>query len=108
VNDSRGVYAKYRVERTDGRSAPGHKHANCSYFVLDLDHDEFAVAAVATYAKACAKKFPALAKDLKAWVAYRRKLVKSRCRCGARGVADCRCVGALPPMWMTRLKGVSP
>jgi hypothetical protein len=60
----RGVYSKFVVTRADGSSGVGGKHENCSYFVLDLDHDEFAVPALKAYAKACKKKYPALARDL--------------------------------------------
>lgn len=61
---SRGIYRKYRVERTDGSSAPGGKHEQCAYFVLDLEHDEFAVPALKAYARACRKGFPDLAADI--------------------------------------------
>jgi hypothetical protein len=60
----RGLYGKFRVERTDGRSASGEKHAKCDYFVLDLSHDPFAYKALAAYARACATEYPALADDL--------------------------------------------
>jgi hypothetical protein len=60
----RGIYRKFKVERTDGSSAPGGKHSGCSYFVLDLDHDPFARPALGAYAKACRKKFPELARQL--------------------------------------------
>ena len=59
----RGLYDKYRVERTDDRA---HLHVDCRYFVLDLTHDKFAPAAIAVYADACAEEFPALARDLRA------------------------------------------
>lgn len=32
----RGLYVKFHVERTDGRSAQGEKHHGCQYFVLDV------------------------------------------------------------------------
>lgn len=63
-NDERGVYRKYRVERVDGSSAPGGKHSECSYFVLDLKHDPFAKDALRAYAAACRLDFPQLAEDL--------------------------------------------
>lgn len=44
-----GLYRKYDVRRTDGRDAPGFKHHGCRYFVLDLDHDEHARAAIRAY-----------------------------------------------------------
>jgi hypothetical protein len=60
----RGLYEKYRIERTDGTSAPGQKHHGCEHFVLDLDHDPHALAALRAYAMSCAKLFPSLAADL--------------------------------------------
>lgn len=59
-----GIYRKFKVIRTDGNSDPGKKHAGCAYFVLDLDHDPFAVPALRAYAEACREQFPALAQDL--------------------------------------------
>ncbi len=64
TTDSRGIYAKYKVERTDGLSAPGGKHAHCAYFVLDLEHDTFAIPALKAYARACRKSHPDLARDI--------------------------------------------
>ena len=60
----RGLYRKFDVKRTDGKSAPGQKHERCRYFVLDLDHDEFAYQSMATYRDQCKAKFPALAEDI--------------------------------------------
>ena len=59
-----GLYNKFRVERTDGKSERGEKHDNCEYFVLDLDHDKHSVKALKAYAKSCRKEFPKLAEDL--------------------------------------------
>jgi hypothetical protein len=59
-----GLYEKFRVERTDGKSAEGEKHHGCDYFVLDLSHDPYAYAAIVTYARKCSDKYPALADDL--------------------------------------------
>ena len=73
----RGIYRKFAIERADGSSGPGGKHENCAYFVLDLEHDEFALPALAGYAEACRKKFPKLAADLDAIVGARR----SPCGC---------------------------
>lgn len=65
ANDAgRGLYEKFTIKRTDGRSEPGEKHDGCSYFVLDLDHDPYSVPALKAYADACRERFPALAKDL--------------------------------------------
>lgn len=65
----RGLYGKFRVERTDGKSEPGQKHYGCDYFVLDLTHDEFALPVLARYAILCAKKYPLLAADLNSKIA---------------------------------------
>lgn len=64
MNDDRGIHSKYKVERTDGSSGPGGKHEGCTYFVLDLEHDEYAIPALKAYAKACRRDNPALAADL--------------------------------------------
>jgi hypothetical protein len=56
---------KYRVERTDGSTVPGGKHARCEYFVLDLRHDRFARPALEAYASACEAEYPLLAADLR-------------------------------------------
>ena len=59
-----GLYRKFDVTRTDGKSEPGQKHANYRYFVLDVDHDQFSVPALKAYADACREKFPRLAEDI--------------------------------------------
>lgn len=61
----RGAYRKFKVERTDGSSALGGKHARCRYFVLDLDHDPHAAPALHAYAESCHEAFPELASDLR-------------------------------------------
>lgn len=66
TDKGRGIYEKYRVERTDGSSEPGRKHADCFYFVLDTTHDQFAVPALGAYADACEADFPLLARDIRA------------------------------------------
>lgn len=71
ADEERGVYRKYKIERTDGSSAPGGKHAECAYFVLDLAHDDFALPALEAYAKACRKTHPALADDIARVIATR-------------------------------------
>lgn len=63
-----GLYNKFYVIRTDGKSAPGQKHDNCEYFVLDLTHDPFAKAAIKAYAEACRDEYPRLSADLLAKV----------------------------------------
>ena len=70
---TRGLHAKYRVERTDGSSARGEKHENCDYFVLDVTHDSYALPALRAYADGCAAEFPTLAADLRAWADAKEK-----------------------------------
>lgn len=67
-----GVYEKFKVTRTDGKSRKGKKHARCEYFVLDIDHDEYALPALRAYATACAGEYPNLAADLFEIVAKRK------------------------------------
>lgn len=38
-DETKGIYRKFRVTRTDGSSRKGKRHARCTYFVLDLEHD---------------------------------------------------------------------
>ena len=60
--DIKGLYNKFVVQRTDGSSEPGRKHANCEYFVIDLTHDP----SLATHvADACESTRPVLARDLR-------------------------------------------
>ena len=61
---TKGLYRKFTVNRTDGKSDPGQKHEACEYFVLDLSHDEHSIAAIEAYAKSCYKDYPHLAEDL--------------------------------------------
>jgi hypothetical protein len=63
-NKSRGLYRKFIVYRTDGSSERGRKHDGCEYFVLDLNHDPHAKAAIIAYAKSCRADYPRLAVDL--------------------------------------------
>lgn len=65
MDKSRGLYNKFIVERTDGTSEIDGKHHNCEYFVLDMDHDPFARAAIEAYANACEADHPLLAQDLR-------------------------------------------
>lgn len=63
-NKEQGLYNKFEVYRRDGSDDPGGKHDGCSYFVLDLTHDEFALETAWYYAQACKAKFPLLSEDL--------------------------------------------
>lgn len=61
---NRGLYNKFFVERTDGKSTEGQKHHGCEYFVLDLNHDKYAPYALMMYSTMCASEYPMLADDL--------------------------------------------
>ncbi len=61
-----GIYHKFWVRRTDGSSGEGRKHEKCDYFVLDWEHDPFAIPAARAYADACESRYPDLAIDLRA------------------------------------------
>jgi hypothetical protein len=63
--DEQGLYGKFLVRRVDGSDLPGGKHHGCKYFVLDVDHDKYAAAALGTYASQCEQEYPLLAKDLR-------------------------------------------
>lgn len=80
----RGLYRKYKVSRTDGSSRPGEQHDGCEYFVLDLEHDKHAKAALRAYAKSCRKEFPELAKDL-------LEMMKPTPDCGCRSAGHEGC-----------------
>lgn len=62
---NRGLYGKFYVNRVDGQSGPNEKHEHCNYFVLDMNHDPNAIAAILAYAESCAETHPALSEDLK-------------------------------------------
>ncbi|WP_059413405.1 hypothetical protein [Cupriavidus basilensis] len=64
--EQQGLFRKFDVRRMDGSDATGGKHHGCEYFVLDLDHDAYAGAALAAYATACEATHPDLARDLRA------------------------------------------
>ena len=66
TNAQQGLYGKFRIERTDGSSAPGGKHHDCDYFVLDVTHDKHAKEALAAYADAAEATHPQLAADMRA------------------------------------------
>lgn len=63
--EQQGLFRKFDVKRVDGSDAPGGKHEGCRYFVLDMDHDKHAPAALLAYAADCASTYPELAADLR-------------------------------------------
>jgi len=62
---NRGIYRKFFVSRVDGSSGIGGKHEHCFHFVIDVDHDPYAGAALMAYAEVCAEEHPKLSEDLK-------------------------------------------
>jgi hypothetical protein len=64
TNAEQGLYRKFEVRRVDGSDAPGGKHHDCEYFVLDMTHDRYAKAALRTYAQLCHATHPQLAYEL--------------------------------------------
>lgn len=80
MSDAKGIYRKFEVKRSDGSSGPGSKHEHCAYFVLDLEHDEYAIPALRAYADACRASHPELAADID------KIVVSARSRCSCREV----------------------
>ncbi|WP_420105754.1 hypothetical protein [Herbaspirillum huttiense] len=62
--EQQGIFRKFDVRRVDGSDAPGGKHHGCRYFVIDLDHDQHAPAAMAAYGLACTSTHPQLSADI--------------------------------------------
>lgn len=62
--EQQGLIRKFIVTRVDGNDAPGRKHHGCEYFVLDIDHDIHAAAALRAYAEACKGSHPQLSAEL--------------------------------------------
>lgn len=69
----RGLYGKYDVRKID----TGERVFQC--FVLRPNKDEFSRQALAAYADACEGEYPALAFDLRKWLARYHPL---SCPCG--------------------------
>lgn len=63
--EQQGIFHKFNVRRADGSSDPGGKHHGCRYFVIDMDHDVHAPAALLAYAESCAVTHGQLAVDLR-------------------------------------------
>ena len=63
--EQQGLFRKFDVRRVDGSDQPGGKHRGCRYYVLDVDHDPYAAAALGAYADACKESHPELARDLR-------------------------------------------
>lgn len=78
---SGGIKRKFEIARTDGSSAPGRKHEHCAYFVLDLEHDEFALQALAAYREAARESHPELARDIHEIIKAQKASNRTRCHC---------------------------
>ena len=67
-NKDKGLYGKFEgIFRSDGGSGLGRKHENCRYFILDIDHDKYAKAALFAYALECRADYLNLSSDLLRW-----------------------------------------
>ena len=66
------LYNKFYVRRTDlsERDENSKHYGGCDYFVLDLDHDPYAPAALLAYANACEGTHPTLAAELREKAAF--------------------------------------
>jgi hypothetical protein len=64
IPKTEGMHHKFEVSRVDGTDMPGCKHHGCRYFVLDLDHDEGAAAAMRAYAEAVKDTRPTLSAEI--------------------------------------------
>lgn len=62
--EEQGLFRKFVVRRVDGSDESGGKHHGCEYFVLDINHDPHAKAALIAYAESCAKTHPELSMDM--------------------------------------------
>jgi len=60
MEDQRGLYGKYRIEKADGSPVD----PRAMYFTIRLDTDPFARAATRAYIEACREQEPDLARDL--------------------------------------------
>lgn len=56
-----GLYGKFYVKRLGDDVG---KHDACRYFVLDINHDPYAIACLRTYSWQCRETYPELSKDL--------------------------------------------
>lgn len=62
--EQQGLFRKFDVRRVDGSDSLGGKHDGCRYFVLDINHDAHAPAALRAYAASCKDTHPQLSADL--------------------------------------------
>jgi len=60
MSEQKGLYGKYKIEKTDGTAVDPH----AIYFTLRLDTDKHARAAIRAYIASCKEEEPELAKDL--------------------------------------------
>lgn len=60
MNEPRGLYGKYRIEKADGSPVD----PRAVYFTMRLDTDRHARAAIRAYIESCQEDEPDLARDL--------------------------------------------
>lgn len=60
LEEPKGIYGKYEIRKTNGKDLD----PKAVYFVLRLDTDPFARAAMLRYAEACQDEAPELARDI--------------------------------------------
>jgi hypothetical protein len=58
--EKKGLYGKYRIEKTDGSAVD----PKAVYFTLRLDTDRHARRAIQAYVESCREEQPELARDL--------------------------------------------
>ncbi len=63
--DDQSIYHKFNVRRTDGKDDPGQKHDGCDYLIVDLNHDEQALAILDFAAYRYASTRPTYAESLR-------------------------------------------
>lgn len=56
------IYHKFHVFRVDPEAQV--RHRDCFHWVLDVDHDPYALAALRAYAVACEEEDPELSREL--------------------------------------------
>lgn len=78
--EQQGMFSKFHVERVDGSSAKGGKHHGCRYWVLDLDHDKHAPAAMRGYAEDCKETHPILSAEIFAEFGMQSQAHQTECQ----------------------------
>lgn len=61
----RGLEKRYEVKRLND---PAKKHKDCKYFVLDPQHDKYALPALKGYAQSVLFEYPTLGREILEWI----------------------------------------